>query len=141
MNDLNFDFLQAHSDHFLEMAFRTDRDERLYNPDAQGKNTGDCGDSIEIFLTIQHGKISAISFQIDGCINTRACANTLGDMVQNKSPAQAWKITPDAIAEALETLPEESYHCAELAAGALYKALRQYQATSQNTWKKSYVNR
>jgi nitrogen fixation protein NifU and related proteins len=140
MNDLNFDWLKNHSDQFLAMAFRTDRDERLYNPDAQGKNTGDCGDSIEIFLTIRHGKISAISFQIDGCINTRACANALGDMVQGKRPAQAWKITPEAIAEALETLPEESYHCAELAAGALYRALRQYQAISRNSWKKSYLS-
>ncbi|MGM0403601.1 MAG: iron-sulfur cluster assembly scaffold protein [Thermodesulfobacteriota bacterium] len=123
MNETDFDFLQAHSERFLEMAFRADRDERLHHPDAYGRNTGDCGDSIEIFLMIQNGRIDTVSFAIDGCVNTRASANMLGDMIEKKTVGEAWKIRPDDIASALETLPEASYHCAELAAGALYRAL------------------
>jgi nitrogen fixation protein NifU and related proteins len=62
-------------------------------------------------------------------------------MIEKKTPAQAWKITPDDIADSLETLSEESYHCAELAAGALYQALTRYQTINQNPWKKSYMNK
>ncbi len=139
MNETDFDFLQAHSERFLEMAFRADRDERLHHPDAYGRNTGDCGDSIEIFLMIQNGRIDTVSFAIDGCVNTRASANMLGDMIEKKTVGEAWKIRPDDIASALETLPEASYHCAELAAGALYRALARYQTIRREPWKKNYM--
>ena len=141
MDETQYHFLKNQSDCFLEMAFRTDRDERLYNADAYGKNTGECGDSIEIFLIIKQGKIRSVSFGIDGCINTRASANMLAELIENKTPAQAWAITPDDIADGLETLPEESYHCAEIAAGALYLALSHYRTINREPWKKNYMPR
>ncbi len=139
MNKAEFDFLQNHSERFLEMAFRTDRDERLHNPDAYGKNTGDCGDSIEIFLTVKEERILTVAFVIDGCLNTRACAAMLGDLIEGGTLNRAWKITPDDIAHELETLPEESYHCAELAVGALYQALARYRTLRREPWKKNYM--
>jgi nitrogen fixation NifU-like protein len=38
----------------------------------------------------------------------------------------------------LETLPSENYHCAELAVGALYLALRNFQENQRASWKKVY---
>ncbi|MCP4673404.1 MAG: iron-sulfur cluster assembly scaffold protein, partial [Desulfobacula sp.] len=35
----------------------------------------------------------------------------------------AWKISPEKVNKFLETLPEDHFHCAELAVGALYLAL------------------
>ncbi len=140
METIDFSFLQHHSDRFLEMAFRTDRDGRLYNPDASASNTGGCGDSIEIFLTVdEKDVIDSVAFAIDGCINTRACANGLGDLIENKPVQYAWSVTPEAIASELETLAAEHFHCAELAAGALYKALTRYRTLSRDPWKKSYM--
>jgi hypothetical protein len=37
---------------FLEMAFRTDRRERLEKPDGYGKKTGNCGDTVEFFINL-----------------------------------------------------------------------------------------
>jgi nitrogen fixation protein NifU and related proteins len=139
MDKTTIELLQNHSVRFLEMAFRTDRDETIHHPDAWSKNTGDCGDSIEIFLTIDRESIVTVSFRIDGCLNTRAAANMMGDMIEKKTIAQAWKLTPEKLAGALETLPEESFHCAELAVGALYKALSTYKTLSQNPWKRNYL--
>ena len=140
METIDFDFLRHHSDRFLKMAFRTDRDGRLYNPDARASNTGDCGDSIEIFLTVdEKNVIDSVAFAIDGCINTRACANILGDLIEDKPVQYAWNVTPEAIAGELETLPEDHFHCAELVAGALYRALTRYRTLSRDPWKKSYM--
>ena len=47
-----YDFWQDHRLIFLEMAFRTDRRERLDKPDGYAKNTGDCGDTVEFFVTL-----------------------------------------------------------------------------------------
>ncbi len=126
------DFWQTHSMHYLEMAFQTDRCEVLENPDGRGKNKGVCGDTIEMFLTIENDRIQWVSFETDGCINTRACANTVARMAEGKTVAEAWKIAAEDVIAYLETLPPESAHCAELAVGALYLALTHYRAGQNN---------
>jgi nitrogen fixation NifU-like protein len=130
--------LQAHSMTFLEMAFRTDKQGGIAHPDGHGKKTGDCGDSIEIFLAIQDGKIVQFRYQLDGCLNTNACCNTLALMVEGRAVAEAWEITPETVAAYLETLPPDHYHCAELAVGTLYLALISYQEVRRAPWKKLY---
>jgi nitrogen fixation NifU-like protein len=132
------DFWNKHSDQYLEMAFRTDRCEIITTPDGYGKNTGDCGDTIEMFLTLRNDRIEWVSFVTDGCVNTRACANTVAEMAEKRSIEEAWKITAEDVIAFLETLPEESFHCAELAVGALYRALADARKQMREPWKKSY---
>ncbi|MBC2717359.1 MAG: iron-sulfur cluster assembly scaffold protein [Desulfobacteraceae bacterium] len=132
------DFWNKHSQHYLEMAFQTDRCEIVTNADGYGKNTGECGDTIEIFLTINNNRIQWVSFVTDGCINTRACANTVAMMAEKKTIKDAWKITTEDVISYLETLPEESFHCAELAVGALYLALTNARMNQKDSWKKLY---
>jgi len=138
MNEKHSEEEQGYSLHFLETAFRTDHRERMANPDGYGKRTGDCGDTIEIFLSVQENLIRRICFDINGCINTAACANAIVCLAEGKSPDDAWRITPEQIAHYLQTLPPDHFHCAELAAGALYLALSDYRRTSCNCWKKAY---
>jgi len=44
----------------------------------------------------------------------------------------------DDVVAYLETLPAENTHCAELAAGAFYLALINWQELQRHPWKKSY---
>ena len=134
----NFDFWRDHSLHYLEMAFRYDRRERLQKPDGYGKRTGECGDVVEMFLGIKDGRIQSVSFDTNGCINTNACANTVSHLVEGRAIEEAWDITPEDVVEFLETLPKENYHCADLAVGAFYLALANYQELQRNPWKKPY---
>ncbi len=122
-DNTEIDFWQDHSLRFLEMAYRTDKIERIENPDGYGKRTGQCGDTIEIFLIIRDGRIHSASFYADGCLNTIACSNTVVSMIEGKTIAQAWEITTEDVVNYLETLPSNEAHCAELAVGALYIAL------------------
>lgn len=123
-----FDFWQDHSCNFLEMAFRHDRRERLQNPDGYGKRTGECGDTVEIFLMVRAGRIQTVAFDTDGCMHTTACANTVAELAAGRPVETAWEITPEAIAGFLETLPADHLHCAELAVGALFLALASLKA-------------
>ncbi len=132
------DFWNKHSEHYLEMAFRTDRCEIITKPDGYGKNTGECGDTIEIFLTVANDRIQWVSFATDGCMNTQACANTVAEMTEKKTLEDAWKVTTEDVIAYLQTLPEESFHCAELAVGALYRALTNARANQKDSWKKLY---
>ena len=119
----NTDFFQTHSLKYIEMALRTDRIETLNNPDGYGKRTGDCGDTVEFFLTCKDNIIESASFHVQGCMNTTACCNTVAKFIEKKTIKAAWDISPEKINKFLETLPEDHFHCAELAVGALYLAL------------------
>lgn len=126
MSDEQNAFLQEHSIQFLEMAFDYKRHEKIYQPDGYGKNIGDCGDTVVISITASKQVVQHISLSIDGCINTNACANTVAYFAEGKTVDEAWEITPENIIDYLETLPEDSHHCAELAVGALYLALSDF---------------
>ncbi|MCG8336336.1 MAG: iron-sulfur cluster assembly scaffold protein [Proteobacteria bacterium] len=119
-------FLQKHSNQFLKMAFDYKRHEKVYQPDGYGKNTGDCGDTVEISLTTKKKIIQHVSLGIEGCINTNACANAVAHFAEGRSVDEAWDITPEKIIDFLETLDEDSHHCAELAVGSLYLALSDF---------------
>lgn len=136
-----FDFFNDHSEQYLEMAFCSDYFETLNAPDGYGRNTGDCGDAVEVFLCVNRDRVSEISFRIEGCINTRACANTIAHLVKGKTTAHAWGLTPQDIINYLQTLPQDSHHCAELACGALYRALANFKTNVREPWKKNYIFR
>ncbi|MDJ0831329.1 MAG: iron-sulfur cluster assembly scaffold protein [Desulfobacterales bacterium] len=132
------DFWQEHSLRFLEMAFRTDKRERLTDPDGYGKNTGDCGDTVEMFLKIRNGLIQAICFDTNGCLNTNACANGVAYLTEGRSLNDAWRLKPENVSQFLETLPPDHFHCAELAVGALYRALADYRELQRQPYKRLY---
>ena len=138
MSDAPENIWQTHSITFLEMAFRTDRQERLCNADGYSKKMGDCGDTIEFFLTVENDRIRNIAYALDGCIHTNACANAIIDLAQGKPMDQAWRITPEDVAAYLQSLPEDHFHCAELTMGAFYLALADARRTRQAPWKKAY---
>ena len=127
--------------HFLEMAFRIDRRGVMERPHGCGKRAGECGDTVEMYLTIEKGRICSVSYETNGCMNTNACANTVAELSEGRKIDEAWKITPDDVVAYLETLPAENYHCAELAVGAFYLALSDLQQLQRDPWKKLYLQK
>lgn len=138
MSTVPKNFWQDHSLKFLEMSMRTDHHESVDQPDGYGKKTGDCSDTLEIFLKIHQERIQRVSYRLDGCIHTNACANTVVEMAAGRTIDEAWEITPEAVAAYLETLPGDHFHCAELAVGALYLALADVRHLQKNPWQKAY---
>jgi nitrogen fixation protein NifU and related proteins len=129
---------RQHSDNFLNMAFQQDRLERLQHPDGYGRDSRECGDTLEIFLMASEGGIRRASFYSEGCIYTMACANTLVHMIEGKSVPEAMAVSPRHIVEFLQTLPETEIHCAELAVRALQIALLDLEQTALRPWAKYY---
>jgi nitrogen fixation protein NifU and related proteins len=135
MRKEEFDLWQDHSLRYLEMAFRTDRQETIERPDGYGKRTGECGDTVELFLIFRGDRIASVSFDTDGCMSTNACANTVAELAEGKSLEKAWEISTENVIKYLETLPPENIHCAELAVGAFYLALANYKDLKRNPYK------
>jgi len=136
--DEEHDGWETHSLTFLEMAFRTDRHGHPANPSGIGRNIGTCKDSITFFVTVRDHTIEHIAFELDGCLNTNACANTVVTIAEGREVESAWRVTPEMVADYLQTLPADHFHCAELAVGAFYKALADYQQNGNKDWKTGY---
>lgn len=118
-----FDFWQEHSDIFLTMAYLWDRRIAMEQPDGYGRKTGDCGDTITMYLEIKNGVIFQVNFELEGCMNTNACCNALAHLAEGKKVEESWYITPNDLILYLETLPGDHHHCAELTVGTFYLAL------------------
>jgi len=119
-----FDFWSDHSRTFLEMAFDMTRRGKIALPDGHGEKTGECGDTVEMFIkTDPNGAIEQVRFVIRGCRNTHASANAVAVLAEGEKTEAAWEITRESVIGVLETLPPDHFHCAELAVGAFYLAL------------------
>ena len=96
---------------------------KMAQPDAFATLTGWCGDTMEIYLKMDHDIVKDISFMTDGCGATIACGSILTSMVKGKSVEEVKAIADNDLVTALDGLPEENLHCAHLAIITLEKAL------------------
>lgn len=112
-------------------------------PDADGFGsvTGPCGDTMEIWLRVRDGTVVNATFWTDGCGATIAAGSMITALAKGKDITDAMKITQQNVLDALGGLPEESMHCALLAANTLREAVRDYQACKREPWKKTYRSR
>jgi len=109
-------------------------------PDADGyaKITGPCGDTMEMWLKVESNIIVKAGFATDGCGTTIASGSMVTEMAKGKSLTEAHRIEQQDVLNALGGLPEESEHCALLAANTLKKAISDCLVVIRDPWKKLY---
>ena len=88
-----------------------------------GKRKGVCGDTVEMFVWLSGGTIRRVSFYLDGCRSTLACADAVKRLAEGGTLESGWEISPASVIARLASLPPEKEHCADLAVGAFYLAL------------------
>lgn len=98
----------------------------IEDEDNIGFVTGECGDSIKIWIKIKDNIIEEISFMTDGCGTSVAAGSMTTDLVKAKGIEEALALTPVAVLDALGGFPEDSEHCAVLAVNAVHDAINQY---------------
>jgi nitrogen fixation NifU-like protein len=98
----------------------------IEKPDGYAKVTGPCGDTVEIFLRINNGKIQDIQYTTDGCMTSHAAVSAATIMAKGRLLNECIKINQSSIIDHLGGIPEDSKHCALLAATTLHKALRNF---------------
>lgn len=98
----------------------------LNQPDGYAKIKGPCGDTMEMYLRIKNDKIEDIAYTTDGCMTSHAAGSAATVMAKGKLVRECLKINQTSILEHLGGMPEDSQHCALLAANTFHKALRDY---------------
>jgi nitrogen fixation NifU-like protein len=93
---------------------------------------------MEIWLKVRDGTIAKANFLTDGCGTSIASGSMVTKLAKGKNVAKALKISGKDVLNALGGLPEESQHCALLAANMLKAAIKDYLTLQREPWKRAY---
>ena len=85
-----------------------------------------CGDLMTFYIKIKDNKLKTVKFKTFGCVAAIAVASIVSEMAEGKTLEQAMKITNKMVAKKLGGLPPKKFHCSNLGADALHKAIENY---------------
>jgi len=85
-----------------------------------------CGDMMTFYIKVKDNHLDDVKFKTFGCGAAIAVSSMVSEMAKGKSLDEAMKITPEAVAKELEGLPKNKFHCSNLGAQALQKAIEDY---------------
>ena len=107
---------------------------QIKDPSGRGKVSSPvCGDIMELDIKVDDkGVITDAKFKTFGCGAAIASGSMLTELIRGKTVEEAGKLSNEAVAEALDGLPEVKLHCSVLAEETLKKALENYRLTTSH---------
>ena len=84
---------------------------------------GPCGDTAEMWIRIDAGRIRKVTFMTDGCTPSILCCATAARLAEGLKPEKAHELSPQEVLEKAGEIPTEHHHCAQLAIVTLQTAL------------------
>lgn len=85
-----------------------------------------CGDMMTFYIKVKDNKLEDVKYKTFGCGAAIAVSSMVSDMVKGRTLEEALKVTPTMVAKELEGLPKNKFHCSNLGAQALRKAIKNY---------------
>ncbi len=85
-----------------------------------------CGDMMTFYIKVKDNKLEDVKYKTFGCGAAIAVSSIVSEMAKGKTLEEALALTPAMVAKELEGLPKNKYHCSNLGAQALRKAIRDY---------------
>ncbi|MFC1962311.1 Fe-S cluster assembly scaffold protein NifU [Chloroflexota bacterium] len=104
----------------------------IENPDGVGEvGNPVCGDMMTFYIKVKDNRLENVKFRTFGCGAAIAVSSMVSEMAKGKTLEEVLKITPRSVADELEGLPKNKFHCSNLGAQALHKAIEDYQQKQQ----------
>ena len=101
----------------------------IEDPDGVGEEGNPvCGDMMTFYIKVKDNRLEDVKFKTFGCGAAIAVSSMVSEMAKGKTLEEAMKITPQSVADELEGLPKNKFHCSNLGAQALQKAIKDYQS-------------
>jgi len=130
INNLQEQIFEETRQAFGEKGFQRWRNPKfagiMSDPDAHGRITGSCGDTMEIFLKFENECVKEGSYMTDGCGSSSISGSFAVELILGKSVDELADITGEDVLGKIGRLPDEDKHCASLAALTIQDALTNY---------------
>ena len=95
-----------------------------------------CGDMMTFYIKVKDNRLDDVKFKTFGCGAAIAVSSMVSEMAKGKTLEEVIGITPKSVADELEGLPKQKFHCSNLGAQALHKAIKDYQRKKAEGGKK-----
>lgn len=119
--------MPVYSDKVMEHFMNPRNVGQIENPDGVGEvGNPVCGDMMTFYIKVKDNHIDDVKFKTFGCGAAIAVSSMVSEMAKGKTIEEALKITPKSVADELEGLPKQKFHCSNLGAQALHKAIEDY---------------
>ncbi len=119
--------MPVYSEKVMDHFMRPRNVGEIENPDGVGEvGNPVCGDMMTFYIKVKDNRIDDVKFKTFGCGAAIAVSSMVSEMAKGKTLEEAQKITPQAVADELEGLPKQKFHCSNLGAQALNKAIDDY---------------
>jgi nitrogen fixation NifU-like protein len=96
------------------------------SPDGKARITGQCGDTMEIYLRFKGDRVVESASWTDGCAFSLNCAYVAAELAKGKTLDEILEIDPDLVQKSIGGLPPEQIHCAQLSVETLHAAIDDY---------------
>jgi nitrogen fixation protein NifU and related proteins len=112
-------------DHFLNPRQAGE----IADPDGIGQvGNPTCGDVMKLYIKVADGRLVDVKFKTFGCAAAIATSSAAAEMVLGKTLDEAFALTKEEVAAALNGLPPEKMSCSNLAPDAIRAAITDYRS-------------
>jgi len=119
--------MPVYSEKVMEHFMNPSNVGEIENPDGVGEEGNPvCGDMMTFYIKVKDNRLEDVKFKTFGCGAAIAVSSMVSEMAKGKTLEEAMKITPQSVATELEGLPKNKFHCSNLGAQALHKAIQDY---------------
>ena len=95
----------------------------MRDPDGAGEDEfAGCGDLARVFLRVRDGRAVDVRFQSYGCGPTIAAASVASELIAGRAVEDLVNLKAREIEDALDGLPDDRQHAADVVAGAVRAA-------------------
>ncbi|AKB14907.1 nitrogen fixation protein NifU [Methanosarcina thermophila] len=98
----------------------------IEDADGVGEAGNPHGDRMKIFLKVRDNRIEDVKFKTFGCAAAIASSSMATEMIKGKTLEEAWNLTNEEVAEALEGLPPGKLECSVVSREAIHRAINDY---------------
>ena len=99
----------------------------MLDPDAVGEETFDgCGDLARFYLKVVDGRVADVRFQTYGCGPTIAASSAGTELATGRTVSDLLRLSEQEVTAAVDGLPDERRHAAQVVAGAIRAAVLDY---------------
>ena len=125
-HEVNAEAIQAYGEKGFARWRNPKRCHSMEDADSHAVLKGGCGDTMEIFIKMEEGRVKDASYRTDGCGSSSICGSFAAELSIGKRPEEILDMSGKTILEEIGRFPQEEEHCAHLAISTLQEAINQY---------------
>ncbi len=98
----------------------------MKDADSHARLRGSCGDTMEMYISVQGERVDRISYVTDGCSSSSIAGSFAAELGMGKTFGEVLDLTGADVLHEIGTFPEAEEHCAHLAVRTLQEAVNKY---------------